>query len=96
MVLAQLLDLVRAGGDCQQGIEREAGVVAEGFRVGIVETGKACRRQPVPLRLPLRSRRFQLIAQRHQFIELLLNYRRYQGNRNVFYATESEGDVGRT
>ena len=50
----------------------EGSVVPEYYRVGIgrVEAGETRRRQPVPRRLPLRSRRLQPVAQRHQFIDL--------------------------
>ena len=54
----------------RQGVEREAGVVAEGLGIGRVEAGEARRRQPVARRLPLGPRRLQPIAQRHQFIDL--------------------------
>ena len=38
--------------------------------VGRVEAGEARGGQSVPRRLPLRSRRLQLVAERHQFIDL--------------------------
>ncbi len=52
--------------------EREAGVDGEGGAVGIgrVEAGEARRRQPVARRLPVRPRRLQPVAQRHQLIDL--------------------------
>ena len=68
--LAQLLDLVGARGERRQRVEREAGVVLEGFGIGRVEAGEARRRQPVARRLPLRPRRLQPVAQRHQLIDL--------------------------
>ena len=82
--LAQLLDVLRAGGEARQVIEDEAGVVAEGVclpgwqvgRVGFCRVGggvqavQAGRHQPVAALLPLRFRRLQLVAQSHQFVHL--------------------------
>ena len=58
----------------------------EGLGIGRVEAGEARRRQPVAHRLPLRPRRLQPIAQRHQFIDLgddaVLLGEGWEGNRN--------------
>ena len=57
--LAELLDLVGARGQRRQRVEHEAGVVPKGFRIGHVEAGEACRRQPVAHRLAASPRRLQ-------------------------------------
>src|SRR5262249_15706256 len=72
------------GGEARQILEDEAGVVAEGVCLLGWQVGRAsfCRvggevqavqagcHQPVTALLPLRFRRLQLVAQRHQFVHL--------------------------
>ena len=70
--LTEGLDLVEAGGERSEIFEGEGGVDPEcrRIRIGRVEADETRRRQPVPRCFPLRSRRLQLIAERHQFIDL--------------------------
>jgi SMP-30/Gluconolactonase/LRE-like region len=71
--LAELLDLIVAGGDGRERSEREAGVSGECDRIVIrrAQACEACHGQPVARRLPLRPRRLQPVAQGHQFIDLV-------------------------
>ena len=73
--LTQVLDLVGAGGESGECVEGEAGVGAEGFRVGVRrgQAGEAGRGQPVACRLAGRAGRLQLVAERHQLIDLRHN-----------------------
>ena len=69
--LAQGFDLVGAGGERGEVVEGEGDITLENRRLGIgcVEARQACRRQPIPRRLPLSPRRLQPVAEHHQFID---------------------------
>jgi hypothetical protein len=68
--LAELRDLLGAGGEAREVAEVEADVLAEGGRIsgGLVQALEGRSRQPIPSFLPLRLRRLQPVAQRHQFV----------------------------
>ena len=69
--LAELLDVLGAGGEAREVAEVEAGVLAEGLRVGaLVQALQGRCHQPIAAALPLRLRRLQPIAQRHQLVHL--------------------------
>src|SRR3546814_4246205 len=57
-----------------------------GVGIGRVQAGEARRRQPVAHRLPLRPRRLQPVAQRHQFLDL--------GNDTVLFGERWEREWG--
>ena len=64
--------MVRAGGEGGEGLQGKAGVGLEGIRVGFGggQAGEAGGSQPIPYRLAPRAGLFQLITQRHEFIDL--------------------------
>ncbi len=69
--LAQRRNMVETCGQAGEMPEVEVNVLAESrHNVRRVQPIQRCRRQPIPAPFPLRLRRLQPIAQRHQFIHL--------------------------
>ena len=71
--LAELLDVLGAGGEAREVAEVEAGVVAEGWPRPSAGWFRRCSEaadQPIAPALALRLRRLQPIAQRHQLVHL--------------------------
>jgi hypothetical protein len=66
--LAELRDLLGAGGEAREVVDIEVGVFAKGFWIrAVVEVMQGCRRKAVSSGLPVRLRRLQAVAEAHEF-----------------------------
>ncbi|OMQ93632.1 hypothetical protein AQ715_21480 [Burkholderia pseudomallei] len=84
-----MLNVFRSGGKLRQVVEREGSVLAQSVSVIICrcQTSQACPHQLIAALLALGSRGLQLIAERHQFVNLgydaVLFGKRREGQKDV-------------